>query len=171
MRRSMMPYFLVLVSACSPGGGSAGNDVAAANGAAMADTARGAAPATSAAAREAQRIVVRYMALLEQREFAKARQFWGHGGADSGGDAAAFAKAFARYDVYTPVVGAPSDIRVADGQQFVTVTVKVHARVAASGKILDQEGPVMLRRAIAPAANNPESGRWTIWGADIRVRH
>ncbi len=65
----------------------------------------------------------------------------------------------------------PTDVHVADGMQYVNIGTTVHATLAKTGKILDQQGPVMLRRSTDPDSADAGDRDWTIWGVDIRTAH
>ncbi|MDQ2893568.1 MAG: hypothetical protein M3R64_10845 [Pseudomonadota bacterium] len=168
MRRSIL-FALLATAACSQGHSDSGSGTKTA--AIVGATVRGTEVSTSASAREARAVAVHYFDLITQRDYAGARQLWGQAGGDSGGDAEAFAAIFAPYAVYKPTVGKPTDIHVADGMQYVNVGITVHAKLAKTGKILDQEGPVMLRRSIDPDSVDADARDWTIWGVDIRTSH
>ncbi|MDE0880931.1 MAG: hypothetical protein OSB00_20085 [Sphingomonas bacterium] len=169
MRR--LVFILALASAaCAPSQPEA-NESAATNAVAANPQLRGAEPATSASAQAARALAVRYFDLIEQGDYAKARQLWGHEGADVGGDAAALGKVYSRFSRYEPVVGLPTEVHAADGRQYVNVAVKVRATLADTGRVLEQEGPVMMRRSADPSAKEPGEREWSIWGVDIRSKH
>jgi hypothetical protein len=170
-----MRRFLLLVllasAACAPRQPDA-------NASARADTApatkpgvRAAAGPNSADAKAARGVAARYFALVKEGDFASARNLWGHGGADSGGDAAALRNSFKAYSSYDVTVGAPTDVHVTDGMQYVNVAAKVRGTRSSTGKVVTLEGPVMLRRSIDPRAADVDSREWTIWGVDIRIPH
>ncbi|TPG12398.1 hypothetical protein [Sphingomonas oligophenolica] len=168
MRRSIL-FALLATAACSRS--HSGSDQGANAATVASSNVRGPEASTSASAREARSVVVRYFDLIEHHDYAGARKLWGHGGADSGGDAKAFAAIFAPYAMYEPTVGEPTDVHVADGMQYVNIGTTVHAKQAKTGKILDQQGPVMLRRSIDPDSADTGDRDWTIWGVDIRTAH
>ena len=132
---------------------------------------RGPAGPNSADATAARAVAERYFALVKEGDFASARKLWGHGGKDSGGDAAALAASFNAYSTYDATVEEPTDVHVTDGMQYVNVATKVQATRSSNGKAVELEGPVMLRRSIDPNAADADAREWTIWGVDIRAAH
>ena len=167
--RPLVVLAALATAACSsgsPDSGTAANQ-AASSRAPDADS-RLLEPKTSPAARDARALVIRYYDLIKERKYADARKLWGHDGADAGGDTRAFAAAFARYSLYQPTVGEPTDIHVTGGEQYVNIAVKLRAKLKKGGRIVEQEGPVMLRR---PVADESGGRGWSIWGVDIRSAH
>jgi hypothetical protein len=129
------------------------------------------APATSADALAAKHTVEQYFALVAQKKYAEARKNWDHDGADSGGDAAALAATYAIFTTYAATVGDPTEIKTVGPEQYVAVAVKVKVKEKRSGREYDREGPVLLRRQIAPKGGSTTPGAWRIWGVDIRRKH
>ena len=108
-------------------------------------------------------------ALAEQKKFADARLLWGNNGADVGGDTATFAKTITPYSVYEPRVGSPTEIKVADGKQYVNVAATLHVKRRDNGLEADRNGAVMLYRSVDPHDKNADKRDWKIRGIDIRV--
>ena len=174
MRRSILLLSLAS-AACSPSTSSrSAPDTA--NAAAVASVPtdprmRHAESRDSQAAKQAQAVVVRYFELIDRGDFPAARGLWAHDGAESGGSAKDLGAFYANYSRYLATVGAPTDIHVADGRQYVNVAVKTRVTIARTGKRVEQEGPLMLRRSIDPNTPDVQERNWQIWGADIRVPH
>ncbi|MEI9928168.1 MAG: hypothetical protein WDN44_11305 [Sphingomonas sp.] len=102
MRKSIA--IVVLLAGCSPQGQTNNGAEADRNAATSAapSTAAGDEPATSANAQSARKTVERYFALIGQGNYRDARALWGNGGADSGGDVAAFKASFDPFSEYRP---------------------------------------------------------------------
>jgi hypothetical protein len=127
--------------------------------------------ATSPDALAAKRTVERYFALIVQKKYAEARMLWDHDGADSGGDAAALAAAYAAFSKYDPTVGSPTEIKTVGTTQYIAVAVKAQVREKRSGRENEREGPVLLRRQITRESDAGAPGAWHLWGIDIREKH
>lgn len=132
---------------------------------------RGPQPATSRDAADAKALVERYYALIGKKNYAAARKLWGGDGAASGGNAAAFAATITPYSVYRPKVGDPTEIKVADGMQYVNVATTLHVQRRSNKAEADREGVVMLSRSTDPHDNTAGKRNWSIRGIDIRVHH
>lgn len=168
---------LFLAAGCEPHGGGNTAAPAASESPAVppvspADAAagmRGPELASSPSAQEAKLVVQLYYTLIAQRRYAAARKLWGQGGAESGGDVAAFAKGFERYAAYASEVGEPTDIKSSDGKQYISVHVTVTAQRKGSTQISTIDGPILLRRASDPTEPDADKRDWRIWGADVRA--
>lgn len=110
-----------------------------------------------------------YLAHLRVGDYAAARQLWGADGAESGGDVAAFTKAFRSFSKFDGRVGEPTEIKLADGKQYIVVAATVDAVMRATGKPSLRTGTIMLRRS-ADAKASADERTWQIWGTDIRQR-
>ena len=171
MRRSIL-LVLLASAACSPNA-DRGNALAVANTATAATDPdlRHTESMNSPAAKQAKAVAAHYFALIEAGDFVAARKLWAQDGATSGGSAKDLAAFYANYSSYTAVVGAPTDVHVTGDKQYVNVAIKTHVTIAKSGKKIEQEGPLMLRRSIDPNAAGVQERDWQIWGVDIRVPH
>lgn len=128
-------------------------------------------PATSPNAMAAKAVVERYFKLIDAKDYAGAYVLWGDKGGDTRGTLEQFKAGFTPYSVYKPAVGAPTEIKVADGKQYILVTATIDVKNRKKGTTAHREGVVMLRRSMDPAEQDPEKKEWRIWGVDIRVQH
>lgn len=171
MRRAIL-FVLLASAACSPSTDQQATSAVANNATAAIDPdLRHAESMNSPAARQAKAVAAHYFALIEAGDFGAARKLWAQDGAASGGSAKDLAAFYANYSSYAAVVGVPTDVHVTDGRQYVNVAIRTRATIARSGKTIEQEGPLMLRRSIDPHAADGQERDWQIWGVDIRVPH
>ncbi len=170
MRFVLMPSLLACAACTSQGSNASHTDTAnlatAATGGML-----GAEPKTSASARAARAIVVRYFNLIKQGDYRGAYLLWGNQGADTRGSVNDFKASFAPYSTYDAVAGEPTDIRVADRQQYVLVAAKLRVIGRKTGRISNRAGSVMLRRSADPKASSADQYAWRIWGVDLRESH
>lgn len=127
--------------------------------------------ATSAGAQDARQVVQHYFDSVQAHDYPAAYALWGEKGATTGGTERAFAATFGAYEKYQPKVGAPTDIKRADGQQYISVAVELPVTLRKGHVERKLLGPVMLRRSADPHEADPEKKGWRIWGMDVRQRH
>lgn len=125
-------------------------------------------PSTPSGVPEAKHTVEKYFALIRRNRFSEARLLWDHGGADSGGNAAALAASFNRFTKFTATVGDPTAIKINDNTQYIAVSTKADVTDRRTGRTYKREGTVMLRRHVDHAKR---WGKWRIWGMDLREKH
>lgn len=119
--------------------------------------------APSPAALDAQRVARDYFSALDAKDYPRAYRLWGNAGTDAGGSLRAFSQVFERFATYHGEAGAPGEVRVGDGVDYILVEAKAETKDA-KGKAAELSGVLMLKRPTGKAAP------WTIWGADIRRR-
>lgn len=177
MRRFVI-LSLVACAGCSSRAPDAANTAAAAKPAAVASTTatgvngmRGAESKDSASAAEAKATVIRYFALIKRHDLAGARLLWGNHGEDTRGPPKAFADSITMYSKYVAKVGDPTEIKLADGQQYIAVETALHVKLKATGGVAERTGVVMLRRSADPRTTDADKRDWRIWGTDIRSNH
>lgn len=122
---------------------------------------------TEPGAADAAALVRRYGAAIAAGDYRAAWAMWqGHGRA-SGMSPAAFAASFAGYARYQLSVGMPFDADAGAGQRYITVPVRVAARLK-TGQRLALAGPIVLHR-VADGIDTPDPAdhRWAIQSADL----
>ncbi|WP_267397381.1 MULTISPECIES: hypothetical protein [unclassified Sphingomonas] len=109
----------------------------------------------------------RYGAAIAAGDYRAAWAMWqGHGRA-SGMSPTAFAASVAGYARYQLSVGIPFDADAGAGQRYITVPVRVAARLK-TGRRLALAGPIVLHR-VADGIDTPDPAdhRWAIQLADL----
>lgn len=119
-------------------------------------------------AKAAADVTRRYFDAIARREYQAAWSLWGHGGAASGMDAAAFARSFARYRSYVAEIGTPTDQDAGAGQVYITIPVRVTGTLRGGGQFAEQ-GPVILHRVNDGIKTpSPDDHAWRIARADLK---
>lgn len=117
---------------------------------------------TPDSAQGAGNVVQSYYALLGARKFAEARALWRPGSAGAGRDLATFARGFDRYSEYHANIGTPGRIDSGAGQRYVTVPVRVYARLKADRSPSYEVGTVTLHRTANIDGATAEQRSWKI---------
>lgn len=97
-------------------------------------------------AQGAANVVQTYYALIGEGRYAQARALWEPAAAGAGTSDVAFARQFARYASYRAQVGAPGEIDAGAGQRYVTVPVRITARLIGGGQASSETVAVTLHR-------------------------
>lgn len=126
-------------------------------------------PDPSTGAQGAASVVKSYFALIEQKQYSRARQLWDREGGASGMTPAAFAASFAKYAEFHAEVGAPGRVDSGAGQRYVTVPVEVSG-VLATGKPFVMKGPLTLHRAGDIDGATQEQREWRITESALKPR-
>lgn len=110
----------------------------------------------------AAQVVQGYYALLEDRQFADAQDFWSDHGPVGDQDDEAFAARFRGFSEIHANIGAPGQSEGAAGSIFITVPVQIYARIAATGKPWYALRQVTLRRVNNVDGSTEAQRRWHI---------
>ncbi len=105
---------------------------------------------------------------LEHRNWADAHAQWGHDGADSGLDPAAFAKAYEKYASITVTIG-NGDVEGAAGSLYYEVPVTIGGTLR-NGRPFSLSGPVTLRRVNDVDGASAQQLAWHISQSDLKPR-
>ncbi|CAN5310138.1 hypothetical protein BH10PSE13_BH10PSE13_24290 [soil metagenome] len=103
---------------------------------------------------------------LEARDWVAARDAWGHGGADSGLDAAAFARAYDRYKAIAISIG-DGEADAGAGSLYYRAPVTFIGTLR-DGRQVRMEGPVTLRRVNDIDGASAADLRWHISMSDLK---
>lgn len=116
----------------------------------------------------ARAILDGWASALERRDWATARGAWGHDGADSGLDPAAFARAYDRYrDIRISIGEGEGD--AAAGSLYYQAPVTLTAQLR-DGRQVRMAGPVTLRRVNDVDGASAADLRWHISRSDLKPR-
>ncbi len=127
------------------------------------DSAAGAAPTDAAS--EPTDVVRRYYAAIAAKDYRRAYEMWGGGGAASGKPYEQFANGFAETASVEARVGQPGRVEGAAGSRYVDVPVTIEATTT-SGEHQRFEGSYTLRRTVVEGST-PAQRRWHIYSAHI----
>lgn len=116
----------------------------------------------------ARAVLKRWADALGRRDWATARLAWGHGGADSGLDPDAFARAYDKYRDLTVTYG-DGDVEGGAGSLYYEVPVTVTGTLR-DGRSVRMEGPVVLRRVNDVDGSSAEDRMWHISQSDLKPR-
>ncbi len=124
--------------------------------------------ATPDSAQAAANVVQAYYALLEAGKYHDARLLWEDDGHASGTSEAAFAASFARYGEYHAQIGAPGAIDAGAGQRYVSVPVRIDARLKTDAAPYHAGGDVTLHRVGDVDGATAEQKAWHIRGIALK---
>lgn len=127
-------------------GGPRGDHPAASDASATPDSAQGAAD-----------VVRTYYALIGAGKYGEALAL-----REPGASASDLAAGFARYSAYHATIGAPGEIDAGAGQRFVTVPVKIQARLKQDRAPVEETGTVVLHRTGDVDGATAEQRAWHI---------
>ena len=175
MQRSWASLTLLIAfSGCAPRREEPANENMVAENIAVApNAATSASPVTEASdpksALGAGQVLQRFGVLLEQGEFAAARQSWSDGGKASGLTEVEFADAYAKYAEIHAEVGAPGEPEGAAGSSYVEIPLRLYGTLK-TGRPFNLVGPVVLRRVNDVPGSSPAQREWHIYRSDLKPR-
>lgn len=121
-------------------------------------------------AQAAADVVERYFALIEARDYPRARALWDDAGGASGMTDRQFAASFAGYREYHANVGEPGRIDAGAGQRNVQVPVRTYGITVQDGRPFDMSGSVTLHRTAAIDGATGAQRTWHIRSVSLQPR-
>lgn len=116
----------------------------------------------------ARRVLMRWAAALERRDWVSARREWGEGGSLSGRTEDEFVAEFDQYSLVDVTIG-DGQIEGAAGSLYYRAPVTIKGTMR-TGEAYTLEGPVTLRRVNDVPGASPEDLNWHISQSELKLR-